>query len=930
MAKAGVASPSPAKMATDQSIVIISSSPEFPSICDLLPKSPMKLSLRSGSNAAPIPVNAPKAFISAASIWRSSRHDEEEKASVLESSIAAAANSAVLAAVKTPSNGIGEPSEVGAQPSSAAPSRRKKSAAAVTSEIPTYETGSGSATADMLPPKKPEKKARSTKDSTMAQTTFPKGKVTKPTSSGRQTKRKAETVSRHFATKPVPSEPERNQVEKPGVDEPLGLESAMSRRRDWTPPRESVHFHHVADSSAVKEPVSSAGMIGEDGGPAHKGGFRRLLDTYGQELDADRESGIGGAASSFANPKVLGKRKVIDLVPTTGNKPKTPEASPSKPKAAKKKPRTITELATAAYRLPDESDASTDAPKQDVQLGSLGDPGERKEEMSKTPRVNGKTSKKTTKPKPPKKKAEALKPVLLSPTTAMRQVAKQDFVFGTASQLATEDDPDLLRALHQAMKESNQADSDPFASPSPLNSELAFRGRLGTGLWAAGARDEDGDLLDLEVLDLTRSSPVSGDNVVPTSPRNGDPAALDRAVPQQASIGDGYTEIRSSDDHVEDVEPPAMASTTFPSTSSLRRISQDSTRSHDDRSRLPTPAIDPDLEPPPSNQEHHELLLSNSSSPLQAAPEAPPRPNFELYTDARLAKEVASYGFKAVKKRVAMIALLNQCWDSKNVTGSSGGTAYASICTSFARQAASPPRPRGRPRKNPGPTASDVRAKSPAPVSKRGRRRLSETEIEAPQVDKRPRGRPRKDGSASPRKPAKAQSKTSSTRPRSKSPPAVAAAAPRRPGCAKAPAKPVVEIADSDSDDPFSSSPGYSADQQEVFSPAQMDLSVTEDTETSLMASPTSQQVALFRYITQAVISAERSKDPMDPSWHEKMLMYDPIILEDLTAWLNSGQLDRVGYDGEVSPGDVKKWCESKSVCCLWRVNLNGKERKRF
>jgi hypothetical protein len=60
------------------------------------------------------------------------------------------------------------------------------------------------------------------------------------------------------------------------------------------------------------------------------------------------------------------------------------------------------------------------------------------------------------------------------------------------------------------------------------------------------------------------------------------------------------------------------------------------------------------------------------------------------------------------------------------------------------------------------------------------------------------------------------------------------------------------------------------------------------------------------------------------------MLMYDPVVLEDLTSWLNAGQLDRVGYDDEVSAGDVKKWCESKSICCLWKVNLQGKERKRF
>jgi hypothetical protein len=60
------------------------------------------------------------------------------------------------------------------------------------------------------------------------------------------------------------------------------------------------------------------------------------------------------------------------------------------------------------------------------------------------------------------------------------------------------------------------------------------------------------------------------------------------------------------------------------------------------------------------------------------------------------------------------------------------------------------------------------------------------------------------------------------------------------------------------------------------------------------------------------------------------MLLYDPIIVEDLTLWLNLGQLGKVGHDGEVSPAAVKKWCESRSICCLWKVNLRGKERKRL
>ena len=103
-----------------------------------------------------------------------------------------------------------------------------------------------------------------------------------------------------------------------------------------------------------------------------------------------------------------------------------------------------------------------------------------------------------------------------------------------------------------------------------------------------------------------------------------------------------------------------------------------------------------------------------------------------------------------------------------------------------------------------------------------------------------------------------------------------------------------------------------------------------EDTEVSLAVDPTNREEQLFGFITKAVQTAPPTEDPLEPSWHEKMLMYDPVILEDLTAWLNSGQLDRVGFDEEVSPNEVKKWCESKSVCCLWRVNVHGKERKRF
>ncbi|KAL2022054.1 hypothetical protein VTK56DRAFT_6098 [Thermocarpiscus australiensis] len=943
MATADVLFTSPARMAPDDSVVVISSSPEFPSICDLLAKPARRISLRSGSNAAPIPDDAPTAFTSAANVWRSGRLEDEVSTGALEpqpSESCGSGKSPIVAAIQLPGDPArenrGSKSTGGERKETAtATARRKKKAEQSASRIATEEPVSEVPVADIPPPKKPGRKAKSAKDPTMAQATLAKGKVTKPAATETKPKKKTETISRHFSAPEPPK-----LVADPMEDEPLDLEAAMRRRLDWTPPRPSAPSHPAAVSSATKERSSSAGTNAGGGGLPQRVLFKNLLDTYGRKAD-DVDAQISDTASISANPDVLGKRKLIEMVSTTGNQQVTPETSPTKPKSLKKRPRTITELATAAYRLPEEDDieTTTDEPKQDSLLGYLGPAGGQATVANGVSGGKAKGTKKPAKPKPPKpksskKKGEGSKQVLLSPTSAIRQVAKQDFVFGTASQLATEDDPELLRALHEAMRISNQTDSDPFASPSPGNSKLAIRTRLGAGLWTAGARDDDGDLLDLEVLDLTHSSPLPHDYLLPKHPLARGEAAVQLPRDDKVCI-----EIPSSDDALDLAESSAMALLKPLSPQQQEQASQKRIRLENptpiinERDQLPVAAIGLDFEPPPSNQEHNQLLQSQSSSPLQTRPEVLPRPNFELYTDARLAKEVASYGFKPMKTRKAMISLLDKCWASKIKTSLGSRTMHASMSTSSAKEASS--QPRGRPTKSSAKSKPGA-AKSPmtSRTSRRGKKdsvSAVESEMEAPQAEKRPRGRPRKNAAASPVKPSDAKAPAASRRAWSPTTSRSVSPAPTTPRRRKSPAKPVVEVADSDSEGALASSAASSPEKYDIFSsPLQMDLSVTEDTETSLMASPTSQQVALFRYITQAVVSAPRTTDPTNPSWHEKMLMYDPIILEDLTAWLNSGQLDRVGYDGEVSPGDVKRWCESKSVCCLWRVNLNGNERKRF
>jgi hypothetical protein len=69
---------------------------------------------------------------------------------------------------------------------------------------------------------------------------------------------------------------------------------------------------------------------------------------------------------------------------------------------------------------------------------------------------------------------------LLSPSAALAQVANQDFVFGTSSQLAREESPTVLKDLQAALS-SNLLSSihNPFAgrrtSPSGAASDLDFR-----------------------------------------------------------------------------------------------------------------------------------------------------------------------------------------------------------------------------------------------------------------------------------------------------------------------------------------------------------------------------------------------------------------------------------------------------------------------
>lgn len=725
-------------------------------------------------------------------------------------------------------------------------------------------------------------------------------KPTPRTRAQRKKTSKPEIVSKHFAPKPAGQE----KAAKASTPEPLNLEPAVQRRTDWTPPRADTTPEEI-DPSDVSMVLS---QVGEGESATDKIEiFKNLRDAYGHKA-----TDVEPASTKQQAAKVLGKRKIIDMVSVNRSSRMTDDLrspSPVKEKAPKKKPRTITDLATAAY-MPKAAELQEELRNEDSILDYLIVNKEGQGASTTTAseaKGKGKASKvvKGTKNKVPSKQA-----ILLSPEAAIRQSAGQDFVFGTSSQLAREQSPSFLRDLQEALRASNIAKEDDSLA---ITSGQAGSKKPSRDLWSVSARDEAGELVDVQSIDLADSSAFPNDdsiailNLWKDLPR--EPAEVETADSSLVEIGSRPVPANEG----ESSQSPIPKSYFFLSQHKITVNSATAT-SLESPSRPSFSLISDLLEeepPPPSNQQQSQEEVRAISSTTTANPIQKPRPKYELFTDAKLAKEVSSYGFKAIKTRSAMIALLDQCWKSKNLaplaglpfsTSSMAGSPKgrkktASATTSAASTSPASKRPRGRPKKATSAASSNGAAGN-----------------EGPATPVKKRGRPRKDAVTT------VEATVSST----PSPPK-ARPLPSTPKRKKAATRPNSVAAESDVD----SETSLTSPEQVFSSPLAVDVSLSEDTEISLTLSPTAQQSALFSHITKAITSAPRTTDPEDPSWHEKMLMYDPVILEDLTAWLNSGQLTQVGYDGEVAPADVKKWCESRSVCCLWRVSYRGRERKR-
>ncbi|KAL5314639.1 hypothetical protein ACEPPN_017282 [Leptodophora sp. 'Broadleaf-Isolate-01'] len=874
MASVNILSSSPP--ARHLSIYDMPSSSPLPSVNEILKKKPQ--TLRAGSRTAPIPQNATATLASAATLFQKTASKDLDADPFGDPAKPAKSKARKVvgkkvdngekvvksreAATKKDDTVVGEKEVkkppklrvkkvddiVGEETVTKVPVQRKPRA-----KKPDNEAGDEGA-----PVEKPVRKTKVKKD-TESQTKLPKGKVTKASTA---------ILPKAVASKSIPDP----------FEDPLdyGLVEAVSRKMAWTPPPmpRKKNVSTPIDVGLLDGSISAGSLLS---GEKSKG-FTDLLGSYGF---TKAES---NATKTTIAVEGIRKRKLIELVKTTV----ATAAAVSPEKAPKKKPRTLTDLATSAYA--EEEDFPPADPAPLLQYFSLQTTEQTTSDGFKAP--PNPRSKSSVKRGAKAKKGSAQAPILLSPESAMKQVGRQDFVFGTSSQLAREDSPTLLRDLHEAMQASNEADDDPFADilVESVSQSLSSRGKSSVStkrnLWSAASRDVEEDLQNVEMVDLV-NTPV-------TSKTAATQAILD---PKISMLDDDDDE-----DFWHDVEelshpltqksqPVEALSKAGPGDTSNAKSSPSRTKRVVVEAASPNSTLPKSTQPPKASQ--------TSSKPVKKSAKTKDlvKPDFSSYTTAQLVKEIASYRFKPVKSRNQMILLLEKCWEGKN------RTALAALGTNIA----------------PAPRAES--SKSAA---------LIQSQTEA--YPERPRRRPRKDSTTTslPKSKAKTVRKTLDTVEYleiDSDTPAYHLSQTQTPKKSHKKAKQLPE-------DIFGSEPILTpSPPRRRTSPKTKSLTLkisSSLSDTSLELSATSSQRLLFKHISSAVTNAPPAKDSSNPSWHEKILLYDPIILEDLTVWLNTGALEKAGWDGEVDSKEVKKWCESKSICCLWRENLRGGTRSRY
>ena len=727
--------------------------------------------------------------------------------------------------------------------------------------------------------KKPRKKK--CKGEEEGQMKIKKTKVTKPRSSKTGTGSKKDSavhaqararVSETFNTL-LPSQEEEAKAREEFRD--LCLEKAIPLRRQWTPRKDTVQNQDseaAAEGSSSINPTDASLAIQP---PVAR--FGQLLGDFG--LTKQATSIPGELEISRQEPcETPVKRKRVDVI--QGIPVPLQAAKIKRTKSPKKKARTITEKATAPFVLADDTlepsvlqyFGQSEIPVEHLESDLINGPHKPADKVRKKP------ARKVLKPRCiVRKKKLQDEPAVLSPEAAMKNAGNQEMVFGTSSQLARDESPTLIRNLQQAIQESTAAlqqsqDLGPTILPAgKFRTSTAVAQVQTRNLWSSASRNFEGSLLEVETVDLSET---------PKPPKQQTEVASCKIL-EQVTMHPEYDEAgkhRNSDK--KDLDNQELIKHAPPILEPARELTP----------IIPRSVAEATLRKRPSNRSPIKNA-SNSKADLNQMP------NYQGFTDAQLSKEVAAYGFKAIKKRQAMIELLERCWERKismALQDAQANLKTAQPTKSFEEiepmKKSSPGKKRGRPSKDHTVSTVAINVTEDAPL-------------------KKPRGRPKKD--------------PSDVTPKRKQNQKQSAADEFQPGTLEIAAD---EICDS-------SPPTPSPPRQRPSSRSSNQLQLTPRAKVPKKKSkepPIIDRSLLFEQITNTVKTFPPTHDPQNLTFYEKMLMYDPIVIEDLAAWLNAQDVAVKGESEKVWYGLVKEWCNSKSVCCLWRENLRGGARGRW
>ncbi|KAI9371645.1 hypothetical protein BJX61DRAFT_534615 [Aspergillus egyptiacus] len=470
--------------------------------------------------------------------------------------------------------------------------------------------------------------------------------------------------------------------------------------------------------------------------------------------------------------------------------------------------------------------------------------------------------------------------IILSPEAALKSLDEQQLVFGTCSQLERAESPALLRdtqiALRESEKELSFSSSHPNQTSKLANASTTVA-RLETpkNLWSVAARDSEGLLVDAEVVNLI-------DTPEP-------PGAI------ASSSTDGSAAGHALEEPIGTREVPGVSSAKTPA---LVEVSK-----NDELTASTAPAVEP--------LQVDKAIIAREQMP-----------NYKTWTDLSLSRKIKALGFKAIASRSKKIEVLEKCWIAQHGPSLQGteedphnsDTAQA---VSIPESTASEPRKTQKRQRNPRKTSGDNTKDQPQPSTVKPAKGKTGTTSKA--TDK---GNPPPIKTKSPGKPTGAPSIQDG----------LAQTSPRRSFID------VEEI--QDSEDELLPSPSQlhrrfftSPPKPKQTLATSMIPSSPSRSQTITTSSHESREASnaipvndldksclpdLGEQITKAVRAQPRQRSSR-PSWHEKILMYDPIYLEDFTAWLNTEGLDLVNEDRQVGAGVVRQWCESKGICCCYK-----------